>query len=96
MMKVIDIDNFILHVKAVANTRSYVKEAHINEARILHKKHTKAELQELVREADKLDSAEIRALFAIGLRQPARTEIGRLMIQRELKKRELNYDDSCQ
>ena len=88
-MVVIDIDNFVDHVRAANESKSYVREYHINEARILHKKHTGAELQQLVIESNQFSKSEIKMLFAIGLRQPARQEIMRLMIQKELAARQL-------
>lgn len=89
MMKIIDIDDFLAHVKAITETRSYLREFHINEAREMHRKHTRADLNQLSIEAEKMTKGEIKALFMIGLRNPARIEITRLMIQKELKDRAL-------
>jgi hypothetical protein len=88
-MIVIDIDDFIKHLRAANEAKSYVKEYHINEARALHKRHTNAELIQLVLESSNFSKSEMRTLYGIGLRNPARQEIAKLMIQKELKERQL-------
>ena len=87
MMQIIDIDDLLEVVKEISNTSSYTKLYWICEGRKIHFKQTKKELQQLVIEAQKMSKSEIRALIAIGLRNPARNEILSMLIQRELRDR---------
>lgn len=84
-MQIVDIDDFLKVVREVTKTRGYVKLYHINVARVMHREHTKKELDQLVIEAQKMTDHEVKSLIAIGLRNPARAEILSMMIQRALR-----------
>ena len=88
MMKVIKIDDYISLIKAIAQTRHYERMLYIEEARAIHKNHTKAHIQEIIDEAQKMSNQEISGMIAVGLRQPALREVTRMMVQRELKARQ--------